>query len=82
MICPNCQHDNSSMAAFCEECGGPLPRPQQGGFSAGMVALLLAAIICLIAGGLYLTKVTAGVGGIAAACFFAIVARIVQAARK
>ncbi len=41
--------------------------------------LLFIGVVCLVAGGLYLTKITAGVGGIAAACFFGIVARIVQA---
>jgi len=41
--------------------------------------LVIIGTVCLILGALYLTKITAGVGGIAAACFFGIVARIVQA---
>ena len=41
--------------------------------------LVAVGFICLIAGVLYMTKITAGVGGIAAACFFGIVARIAQA---
>src|SRR5262245_66600858 len=26
MKCPNCQHDNTATAKFCEECAAPLPR--------------------------------------------------------
>jgi hypothetical protein len=53
--------------------------PSGYGFAVGV--LLFIGVVCLVAGGLYLTRVTAGVGGIAAACFFGIVARIVQAGR-
>jgi hypothetical protein len=45
----------------------------------GVPILLFVGVVCLIAGVMYLTQLTAGVGGIAAACFFAIVARIAQA---
>lgn len=41
--------------------------------------LMIIGGICLIAGVLYLNRATAGVGGIAAACFFGILARIAQA---
>lgn len=53
-----------------------------GSSSAGMYALIIAGVICLIVGALYLSQITAGVGAIAAACFFAICARIAQAGRQ
>jgi len=49
--------------------------------SAVMYAFIVVGFICLIAGVLYLTQITAGVGGIAAACFFGILARIAQASK-
>jgi hypothetical protein len=54
----------------------PQANDQRGVF---VGVLIFIGVICLVAGGLYLTKITAGVGGIAAACFFGIIARIYQA---
>jgi hypothetical protein len=30
MKCPRCQHDGRPRAKFCEECGTPFKRPDQG----------------------------------------------------
>ena len=44
-----------------------------------LFALIIGAIMLAVVGGYYLTQITAGVGGIAAACLLGILARLVQA---
>ena len=45
------------------------------------VALILLGLLALVLGFFQLSEATLGVGGIAVACFFGILARLAQAAR-
>jgi hypothetical protein len=44
-----------------------------------LFALIYVSIPAAIAGGLYLSQITAGVGGLVFACYLGIMARLVQA---
>jgi signal transduction histidine kinase len=44
MRCPRCQHENSSRAKFCEECGTPLGRSNESGSYADLERALSEAL--------------------------------------
>lgn len=55
MICPNCNHDNSNDATFCQGCGAQLNQQNQfaaqsqNGKGAGIAALVLGIVGCVFA---------------------------------